>query len=229
MPKNFQGAIRSLLAADNRGTTKRSALLETKPVVTVARGFGSWGDEIAEALAQELNVECWNQNILDALATTARTQKKLMEELDEKVTDFWDDWLHSLIRNQHIDRTDYVRHLFNFVLGVFNKGGVIVGRGAHLMLKNKKVFRVRVVASPDVCACRVARENDLTQEQALKNVAEVNEEWGEFVWEVYGSRLNDPTTYDLIINTDRLSSVDQGVELIVATMKVFKLSHSMPR
>ena len=229
MPQNIERAIRNLVIAEHRGKSKKGSMPEWKPVVTVARGFGSWGDEIAEALAKQLSVECWNQNILDVMAAKAGTHKKLVEELDEKVSEFWDEWLHSLIDSQHIDRTDYCRHLFNFVLGVYNKGGVIVGRGAHLMLKNKKILRVRVTASADVCARRIANEENTTDEKALDKVAEVNEQWGEFVWEVFGSRLNDPTAYDLVINTDRLSSVEQGVELIVAAMKVFKLSHSMPR
>jgi cytidylate kinase len=53
-------------------------------------------------------------------------------------------------------------------------------------------------------------------DEAKKRIAEVNHDRGKFVWDIFQSRVNDPTAYDLVINTDRLGDYEHVVEMIVS-------------
>src|SRR5690606_33597280 len=110
------------------------------------------------------------------VASDARVPRYLMERLDEQAASAWDDWTHSLITGKAASKDDYRRHLVNVVLGIARAGGVIVGRGAHLILDEKHVFRVRITGSPEKCAQEIARRKHLTMEEARKDVLRVNRE-----------------------------------------------------
>ncbi|MDP2154681.1 MAG: cytidylate kinase family protein, partial [Sulfuricella sp.] len=140
---------------------------------------------------------------------------------DEKTRGFWDSWIVSMLSGENVLEDNYRRHLVKVVLGILNtgNGGVIIGRGAHLVLAHQHVFRVRITASPETCAERVAHKRQVSQEEARQEVARVNEGRSRFVWDVFKKRLNDPAAFDLTINTDRLSKYEEVVEIIIFAMQ----------
>ncbi len=81
------------------------------------------------------------------------------------------------------------------------------------------MFRVRIVASPEICAERVAQKRQISREEAHKEVARVNEDRSRFVWDVFKKRLNEPTAFDLAINTDHLSKYEEVAETIIFAMQ----------
>jgi len=192
-----------------------------RPVVTLSRDYGSGGREIAQQLAKRLAVPVFDKELLDAVVERSGADPRLLAQLDEKTRGFWDSWIVSMLSGENVLDDNYRRHLVKVVLGIFNtgKGGVIIGRGAHLVLAQQNVFRVRVIASPETCAERVARKRQISQEEARKEVARVNEGRSKFVWDVFKKRLNDPTAFDLAINTDHLSKYEEAAEIIIFAMQ----------
>lgn len=173
-------------------------------VVTVSRAYGSGGLDFARALAEKLGVRCFDRELLDAVASDAKVPRYLMERLDEQAASTWDDWTHSLITGKPASKDDYRRHLINVVLGLARAGGVIVGRGAHLILDEKHVFRVRIVGSPERCAKEIARRKHLTMEAARKEVDRVNRERTDFIRAHFKVEWDDSSRYDIVLNSDRL-------------------------
>ncbi len=211
-----------------RGLVEASRSLEKRPVppkplVALSRDCGAGGEEVAEILSQRLGVGCYDKTLLDAIASSAGTDPYLMGELDEKVAHLRDAWVMSLLTNQPILNEHFRNHLVNVVLGLTGTGGVIVGRGAHLILAGKPMLRLRIAGSPEACAKRVAEAENLPLAEALEQVRRVNHERAHFVWEHFHSRLNDPTQFDLAVNTDHIPPA-QAAELALSAMAAKGLS-----
>lgn len=188
-----------------------------RPVVALSRDYGSGGRGIAQHLAKHLAVPVFDKELLDAVVERSGADPHLMAQLDEKTRGFWDGWIVSMLSGENVLDDNYRRHLVKVVLGILNtgNGGVIVGRGAHLVLARQNVFRVRIIASPETCAERVAHERRISLEEARKEVARVNEGRSKFIWDVFKKRLNEPAAFDLTINTDHLSKYEEAAEIII--------------
>ncbi|MGD9788848.1 MAG: AAA family ATPase [Sulfuricellaceae bacterium] len=194
-----------------------------KPLVALSRDHGAGGEEVAEILSQRLGVGCYDKTLLDAIASSAGTDPYLMGELDEKVAHLRDAWVMSLLTNQPVLNEHFRNHLVNVVLGLVGTGGVIVGRGAHLILAGKPMLRLRIAGSPEACARRIAETDNIPISEALKQVQRINHERAHFVWEHFHSRLNDPTQFDLAVNTDHIPPA-QAAELALSAMAARGLS-----
>lgn len=192
-----------------------------RPVVTLSRDYGSGGREIAQQLAKRLAVPVYDKELLDAVVERSGADPRLLAQLDEKTRGFWDTWIVSMLSGEGVLEENYRRHLVKVVLGILytGNGGVIIGRGAHLILAQQDVFRVRITASPETCAERVAKKRSVSPEEARKLVEQVNQNRSKFVWDVFKQRLNEPTTFDLTINTDRLAKYEEVAEIIIFAMQ----------
>jgi len=192
-----------------------------RPVVTLSRDYGSGGREIAQQLAKRLAVPVYDKELLDAVVERSGADPRLLAQLDEKTRGFWDTWILSLLSGENLLEENYRRHLVKVVLGILytGNGGVIIGRGAHLILAQQDVFRVRITASPETCAERVAKKRAVSPEEARKLVELVNQNRSKFVWDVFKQRLNEPTTFDLTINTDRVAKYEEVAEIIIFAMQ----------
>lgn len=192
-----------------------------RPVVTLSRDYGSGGREIAQQLAKHLAVPVYDKELLDAVVERSGADPHLLAQLDEKNRGFWDSWIISMLSGENVLEDNYLRHLAKVVLGIFHtgNGGVIIGRGAHLVLAQQKVFRVRIIASPETCSERISHKRQISLEEARKEVARVNEGRARFVWDVFKKRLNEPTAFDLTINTDHLNKYEEVAEIIIFAMQ----------
>ena len=218
MALGAQSVIRAIIQAG--GDHEKEDREDTrKPVVTVSRIIGSGGYHVAHALAQRLGVECYGKEILDTIADNADVDADLLKKLHEMVGRSSDSWLYSLFFGQNVRRDDYHRALVTTMRGLYWKGGVILGRGSHIVLAGRDVLRVRIIGSVDACAKRISQQDEISLAQAKKKVRESNRRRGEFLWTVFRSRLNDPLNYDLVINTDNFSSHEQAVDVIVHALE----------
>jgi hypothetical protein len=189
-----------------------------KPVITISRTVASRGDEIARALGGRLGLECYDREIVDAIAAGANVSKRLIESLTEKL-DAVDSWIYSAVFGKHATRDEYLRLLTTIIRGLYHTGGVICGRGGHIVLAGRDVLRVRIVGSIEACASRYAEETGVSYTEAKREVQASNKRREKFIWELFHTRYDDPTTFDLIINTDNFRHVDETVEIILAAIR----------
>ena len=217
MALGVQSVVRAIVRA-GANHEKKGGKKTRKPVVTISRVIGSGGYHVAHALAKRLGVECYGKEILDTIADTAHVDADLMKKLHEVVGRSSDSWLYSLVFGQNVRRDDYHRALVTTIRGLYLKGGVILGRGSHVVLAGRDVLRVRIIGSVDACAKRISEQDGISLTQAKKKVRDSNRRRGEFLWTMFRSRLNDPLNYDLIINTDNFSSHEQVVDVIVHSL-----------
>ena len=215
MAINPQDALGSIAQAWGLGTAPHDGLRTRKPLVTIARDHGSGGDEVARGLAAALDVECYDKELIDRIAKAANADKRVVEALDETVKDQLELWLSSVLSKRKYSASDYLRSLIRTAVAIGPLGGVVVGRACHIILKRFRVFRVRLVGTPDVCGQRLAdRQGGGDLKQLVEQVKAINTQRARFVVENFKVSLDDPTQFDITVNTDRYQDLSKVVDVL---------------
>ncbi|MDV7341593.1 cytidylate kinase family protein [Terasakiella sp. A23] len=222
MTIDVQGVIQALSRAVEVSPLDTDQTLH--PVITLSRDLGTGGDAIATMLAERMGLEIYDEDIMDAISQRSDVNKSVLKNLHEKVSSASDSWLYAMVMGKNVSREEYVQALVTVIRAIYHKGGIIMGRGAHVVLAGRDVLRVRLTGSREACAKRVAHREHLTLTEAKKKCAEINKERGQFVWAMFKSRLNDPTNFDLTINTDHFAHYEQIVETIMRAMEMMGYS-----
>ena len=190
----------------------------TTHVVTISRNFGSLGKKVGQLLADTLEVRCCDRYILLEVARRADIDEDLVKILDEHISHIDEHWWQSLLNRNGLSYEDYYKHLVKTVLSISLKGGVIIGRGANIILGPERAFRVRIVGTQTICAERVAERENISLEEAMQKVRTVDQERADYIHKLYDTDIDDPLSYDLVLNSDRYDRV-QLAELIIEAMK----------
>lgn len=190
------------------------------PVVTLSRDYGAGGRIVAAQLSERLHVDVFDREILDAIAEKSKVDSELMEQLDERVSaDRTTAWIRSIFTTNTAFPESYRHHLINVILGICATGGIIIGRGAHVVLATRHVFRVRIVGGEQQCAERIAQQEHIDFDEAFAQVKRINKERDEYTWKMFHHRLDEAELFDLTVNTDKFQSFDAVTELIMQAMK----------
>ena len=93
---------------------------------------------------------------------------------------------------------------------------VIVAHAASMALGGRdSLLRVLVTASPETRAQRIASAGNLSDEDAAKMIKETDRARADYFKRFYKISREEPTHYDLVVNTDVLSN-DQAVVVILS-------------
>lgn len=187
-----------------------------KPVIAISRDHGALGRQIAVALSKRLDIPVYDREILDHIARRLETDPATLKQLDESNARARDMWLMRLFTGKDLSEDAYRRCLIDVVLSLARVGGIILGRGSNVILSTSCALRLRVTASPDVCARRVAARYGVSLDDARQQIETINHNRGRFVWELFHARNSDATTFDMVLNTDRIDDPDKAVDSILA-------------
>lgn len=192
-------------------------------VITLSRDYYAGGELIARKLAECLGLPLYDQEILDLVAQKAKVERFKFEPHDENVSAGISTFLYSVLTGSAGELQTYRRNLFDVVLQLARKDALIVGRGAHLILNEKKVFRLRIVGSRLVCAKRLAEETGLPMLEAERKVYEINNKRHKSVQQLFGdsfehASLEFAKNFDLVINTDHITP-DNAVSIVLLSLR----------
>ncbi len=213
--QSIVGADLYSISTEKKGEGKKPAMA---PLVTVSRFYGAGSGDISRMLAERLGVQFYDKSLLKSIVKDAKEDKHLLKRLDERVTNLVDDVLISFFSKKSTNKDSFLRYMAKVILGIGPSGGVIIGRGAHLILPEDRTFRVRLEGSMKQCVKRVAKRKDIKKSKAEKLIKKTNKEREKFQKELakrYPTRVD---SFDITLNTDRFSP-EQCVEIIVGAMK----------
>ncbi|MBR9973277.1 cytidylate kinase-like family protein [Magnetospirillum sulfuroxidans] len=185
-----------------------------KPVITISRDYGSGGDVIAHRLSQRLEIPLYDEEVLKEIAMRLQDDPAVVRMLDEGFGRAKDMWLYRLFSGNDVGPDVYRDTLVKVVMSLGRMGGVLVGRGAHVILHEACALRVRITGTPEICARRMIGQGYGGLEHQLEKVLEINHKRGKFVWEVFNSRLSDASQFDININTDRMADFEDVVGML---------------
>ena len=216
MTKDIHEALQILIRAERA----RSCAVDRKPVITVSHDYGSGGRELARKLAKALDVPFYDQALLNAIAQSSGIDSDLLAQLDEQAKLHWTQWLIGFKSLHRQEQVQFYQHLVNLCLNILQSGGVIVGRGAHIILANHPVLRLRVVGSLEHCATRIANREQIDFAAARIKAEKANQDKRQFVWDYFRRELDDPRAFDLVLNSDRLD-IERQFPLLVEVVRAF--------
>lgn len=177
------------------------------PVITISRQRGSFGSEVAAALAQKLGWELiTGETVMPAFLSEATKHERhmLTESAKFYLTPAYTG--ESFIELVSRRLKDHVK----------THPSVVVGFGSQAIFAgHKDALHIRIYAPKPVRVSRIKKQYRVSEEQALQILALADRKQQKFYTTLFGLELCDAMRYDLMLNTAALS-VDECVAAIVA-------------
>ena len=191
-------------------------------VITLSRQLGSGESSIVEILTERLQWPVWDRKILDVMASQSqlRYQARMFEVLDEKTQSKIDAVADSMLGN--VDEHTYQYLLTKAILIIGQHDGIILGRGANMLLPH--ALKISIVAPFDSRVRNVMRDEGLSEAAARKRVAGADKEREAFLQDLAHrlGRKRSPaereTEYDLVINTQTFG-VDNAAHMMLRALE----------
>jgi cytidylate kinase len=180
--------------------------------ITISRQMGSLGCQVAEETARRLGYKLVWREIINQSALRAGVPEVALATIDEL------DLLG--LRPSRADQQAYHRAVRHYLGELAEEGNVvIVGRAGQVILKDQPgVLHVRIIASEEIRISRTASEKSVSVDKARVIVEKSDESRARYLRRNYHAELDDPSLYDLVINTDRLL-VPEAADLICAAIE----------
>ena len=200
-------------------------------VITIARGFGTGGREIAARLADRLGIHSYANRILTLASQYSGRDEHDFVEVDERLRDgYLRQQLMSLQKRltplPHTHPFESDDRLFEFQKKIIQElarteSCVIVGKCADYVLQDfDNVLSVYVEARRVFCVERVMKTMNVSESEAHSLIAKTDKYRAEY-YKYYtgGNYWTNPVNYDMALNSGRWS-IDQCVDLIVQALRI---------
>jgi cytidylate kinase len=190
---------------------------KARPVITLTGQHGARGDELSQRLALELGFDHFDREIIHRVAESAQLSERVVASMDMKKRELLTDWLAAFATRNYISSAEYKYHLAHVIGAIAHQGGaVVVGRGAHLLLKGQ-ALRVLAVAPLEDRVHTVMESEGLSEKDARRRIEEVESDRHAFILMHYHAEFSDATAYDLVVNTAALG-LDGSIAAIRAAL-----------
>ena len=203
-----------------------------KFVITIGRQYGAGGKAVGKALAEELGVHFYDEEILKITSETSAIGEQYFRLADEKAGNnllykiF--DSIKPTIGEPHVgERMTKPENLFRFQAKIIKElaereSCIIAGRAANYVLKEegqKDVLNIFVYANLQKKIERIMELERVDAELAEKHIRKIDKERAEFYKYYTGWDWTDMQHYDLCINS---SDIDypQMADIIRGYMRI---------
>ncbi|MDD5167317.1 MAG: cytidylate kinase-like family protein [Syntrophales bacterium] len=173
-----------------------------RPVITISRLPGSGANALAKQLSEDLKIDLFDSEIVEAVAKSAHVSESVIATLDEQDRSILDDWIGALEKKRHLWPDEYLPHLTKVVGAIAAHGhAIIVGRGASHILPGEICLRLLIVAPMDVRVRNVMNAYGVTHKEAEERIIKTENGRRAFIKDYFRADLTDPVNYDLTLNT----------------------------
>jgi len=181
------------------------AALRPRPTITVSRQLGSGGRDLAEALAERLDLQVHGYEIVEHIARDQHLEEEVVAGLDEQVVSQIRLWITGVLNRRIFLKDEYHVALVRVVRTLAARGGVVIlGRGGNFILAERADLRLRLVAGEDYRVERLARRDQLSEAEARAHIRESDSSRRQFVEKLLHADVDDPRHYDIVLNAERI-------------------------
>lgn len=180
-------------------------------IITIGREFGSGGRELGRRLAEQLQFEYYDKEIISEIAKhTSLSEQYVSQVLEGKPHTLYPIVVgHSFNTfNQHyyLQMQAVFKAQTDIINNMSEKSDcVIIGRCADYILREKNPYRIFVYADIESrlkrCRSRSPEDEHLTDKQLKKAILKVDRERAHFYRYYTGGKWGSRENYDLLINT----------------------------
>ena len=202
--------------------------INNKFIITINRELGSGGRTVGRKLAEKLNVEYFDKAVIKALEERYNLTAEQIEHLKGQETSWWEQFKRKMtfsdseydLNQTNIETEDVFRAETQILKALAkDQSCVIAGRTAFYMFReHPNHLSIFIQASMPCRMARVAREQNMSKEEARLTIEKVDKMRENYVQEFTGTSRYDTRNYQLVINMDEINE-DEAVNLILAYIK----------
>ena len=209
-----------------------------KFIITIARGYGSGGKEIATKIADAYGIQCYEKQILTLASQLSGIDEEEFQKVDEKIRE--KNWKTMLNKLPMVNTSEAMLHRFvsddllfeyqaKIIRTLINSGScVIVGKAADYVLKDyKNVVSVYIEAPREYTRRRIMEKQGVPAEIADDMITKTDKYRADYYAQyTHGNYWTNPVNYDITLNSSRLG-IDGCVKMIEHCVKE-KLGIELP-
>jgi cytidylate kinase len=207
------------------------------PVVTIRGKLGSGAPEVGRKVAEKLHIDYIDREIIAEVAARLNLHEQeviakemppttLRERIEEALqrgyaTGVGIQGAYLPISQIPLDDTRYLEALTKLITELADGPScVIYGRGSQFILRNHThTINVSIVAPSKVRLKRVMDILKLNEDKAKQEMARFDNSAREFHKRLFGAEMEDPTCYDLVINTERFG-YETATSIILESLRL---------
>ena len=199
-----------------------------KFIITINRELGSGGRTVGRKLAEKLGVEYFDKAVINALQERYNLSVEQIEHLKGQETSWWEEFKRKMtfsdseydLNRTDIETEDVFRAETEILKAIAkDQSCVIAGRTAFYMFReHPNHLNIFIQASMPCRMTRVAREQNMSKEEARMVIDKVDKMRENYVREFTGTSRYDTRNYQLVINMDEINE-DAAVDLILAYIR----------
>ena len=209
-----------------------------KYVITINRELGSGGRTIGRKLAEKLNVPFYDKALINELKQKFNLDTEEIEKLKGSKHQWWRDFINTaMYMGQGMNEVWYYQRMFGQDFHMVTSSEmyevekeilenvaeedscVIAGRTAcYIFRENPNHLSILIQASMPCRMARVAREQNMSKEEARLTIEKVDKMRENYVQEFTGTSRYDTRNYQLVLNMDEINE-DAAVDLILAYIR----------
>lgn len=199
-------------------------------VITIARGFGSGGKEIASAVAKKMGIQCYEHAILTLAAGMSGLDRSHFAKSDENILK--PSFIHTIKETlTPTPEANFVSNdeLFGYEAQIMrglasSESCVIVGKAADYVLRDMdNVFSFYIEAPREYCLKNVMRKMDVTEAEAHDLITKTDKRRAEFYkYVTKGNYWTNPVNYHMTLNAEKVGKqacIDLIAGYVEAKMK----------
>ncbi|HUV76545.1 MAG TPA: cytidylate kinase-like family protein [Desulfobacterales bacterium] len=193
---------------------------EIYPTICFSRKIGVGALEIADILAEKIDYEVVDRELLEYIAQEAKLSQKTVEYFDERYPGVLNEFAKLLFGEKSFIKSDFNRHLFNVVLSIAGlKPTLFVGRGTHLIIPRDRVLAVRFICSDEHRINRLSRILKVKKKGAADKLLQIDKEQSRFFKKAFGKKDAVPYEFDMVINRDHIDNAHDAAEIVELAFK----------
>ncbi len=215
------------------------------PVVTIRGKLGSGAPEVGRRVAEKLHIDYIDREIIAEVASRLNLHEQeviakemppttLRERIEEALqrgyaTGVGIQGAYLPISQIPLDDTRYLEALTKLITELSDGPScVIYGRGSQFILRNHPhTINVSVVAPFKVRLKRVMDIMKLNEDKAKQEMARFDNSAREFHKRLFGAEMEDPTCYDLVVNTERFG-YEMASSMILESLRLKEAELAKP-
>ena len=189
-------------------------------IITIARGTYSYGQEIAEKVAQKLGWNCISREVILETSEEYNIPEIKLTRAFENAPSILDRFTHGKKKYISYSRAILLQHL--------KKGNVVYhGLVGHFFVENiSHVLKILITANMNDRISLVKERDKISRKEAallINRLDDKRRRWGKTL---YGIEPWDPCLYDLTFHVNRIT-VEDAVDTIcqISKLKQFQMTH----
>jgi cytidylate kinase len=184
-----------------------------RPVITLSRLPGTMGGHLARKLAEDLNIDLFDQKFIDNIIENAQIGQRIIESLDEQDRSVYEEWISSL-GEDHMWSYEYLKRLTSVIAAIGTHGyAVIIGKGACFILPKEVNLRILVTAPLENRIRNVMETYNVPEHEARRQILRTESERHAFIRQYFHTEWADPVNYDLVVNMENID-IDLAASVI---------------